>query len=136
MLPHVLVVDDEPAIARCLATFLNGRGFHAETEGDAYAAIARLEERRWDVLVLDLRMGPGLRGDELLGAAAILDPDLPGRTVFMTGDHSPAALDLISRTGCRFYLRKPFSLTLLLDAVRALVDADRQIADDSRAESA
>jgi len=59
--PSVLVVDDDLRLARALGRMLTHLGLDVTVADDGYSALQRLEERRFDVLVLDLRM-PGWTG--------------------------------------------------------------------------
>lgn len=127
--PQILIIEDEPAIAGSMASFLRLRGgFEAVIAPDAMVAQGLLGAQRWDAVILDQLLGRGPRGDMVLRAAARRDPALPDRTIFMTGDISEATAEIIAACGCYHSLEKPFSLTLLLDLVREIVDRDRSAA--------
>jgi DNA-binding response OmpR family regulator len=59
-----LVVDDDLAISALMRDFLEAEGFHVEAAGDAQLAMAILERRRVDCLLLDIML-PGQSGFEL-----------------------------------------------------------------------
>ena len=124
--PQVLIIEDEPAIAGSMASFLRLRGgFEAVIAPDAMIAQGLLAAQRWDVVIIDQLLGRGPRGDMVLRAAAVRDPGLPARTIFMTGAISEGTAAIIAASGCYHALEKPFSLTLLLDLVREILDRDR-----------
>lgn len=119
--PQVLVVDDEPAICSALRIALGRAGFDVLTAQGGEAAHGVLSTRHVDVLVLDLRM-PDLRGDVIYHLATALQPQLVGRTVFTSGDHTERAEGLVQECGCRL-VRKPFELNDIIDAVRHMAPA-------------
>src|SRR5580765_3696827 len=61
----VLTVDDDPAIRRTLRAVLEDEGHETGEAGNAAEAYAALEQRRWDVVLLDLTM-PGEHGLDAL----------------------------------------------------------------------
>ncbi len=115
--PRILLVDDDPAVAHVLATVLRRAGYAVTTAGSGHEAEQLLSER-FDALVLDLRL-PGMRGDAFYFLASTRQPWLVCRALFLTGDITEQAEDLIGATGCR-WLRKPFHLPEMLDAVAAM----------------
>ena len=115
--PHVLLVDDDAAVAHVLATVLRRAGYRVTTAGSGDEA-ERLLDERFDALVLDLRL-PGMRGDAFYFLASTRQPWLLRRALFLTGDISEQAETLIEVTGC-VWLRKPFHLPEMLDAVAAM----------------
>ena len=127
----VLVVDDEPAICKALATALERSGYRAIAVQSGDAALARLAAEHVDVMLIDLRI-PDTRGDVVFELAAATHPHLRHQTVFMTGDLSERAQKLIASCKCPI-LRKPFELKEMIAAVGEL--APRQ-ARDARGQSA
>jgi len=94
-------------------------GIEALTALSAVDAMATLEQNQIDVLLVDLRLRDA-RGDVVLRAAVERDPTFRERTLFMTGDITPEAERIIAATNCP-YLRKPFDITLAVQAIAALV---------------
>lgn len=121
----VLVVDDEPSICKALSIALKRAGYEAITAESGEAALAFVRTRGIDVLVLDLRI-PDTRGDVVFELAAAIQPQLRAQTLFMTGDITERAQKLITACRCNF-LRKPFDLRDLLDAVAALSPQVRNV---------
>jgi two-component system, OmpR family, response regulator len=115
---RVLIVEDEPLIARFLARGLRSEGYTVAVEDDGARAIDRLTDGGWDLVILDLML-PGLDGFEVLreisgqrlGAPVLV---LSARRAVET---KVAALD----AGASDYLAKPFALDELLARVRALL---------------
>lgn len=103
--PRILLLDDDAAVAKALAAVLSRAGYAVTVAGHAREAEAALEER-FDALILDLRM-PGMRGDTFYFLASVRQPWLADRALFITGDITPQAEDIVAATGCRL-LHKPF----------------------------
>ena len=116
--PRVLVVEDEPAFADALADGLRQDGFAVRTVRDGLQAFDLIRSDRFDVIVLDLML-PALDGFDLcarLRAAGIQTPVLvlTARTSERDQVH---ALEI----GADDFLPKPFSYSVLLARLRALV---------------
>ena len=120
--PHpvrVLVVDDEPSICQALALLFAWYGIQATTAVSAGEALRAIIELSFDVLLIDLRLRDS-RGDAIFRSAVEHDPLYRDRTLFMTGDITAEAERIIAATNCP-YLRKPFDITLAVQAIAALV---------------
>ena len=124
--PCVLVVDDEPAICKALVIAHTRAGYEAVAAHGGEEAHAVLGRRPVDVLVVDLRM-PDLRGDVVYHLATSLQPALASRTVFTSGDHTAKASALVDECRCPL-VRKPFELSDIIAAVRAMTPAMSQSA--------
>jgi len=120
---RVLVVDDEPHIQHYMQATLEAWGHTVAVAGNGRAALERIAETPFDVIVSDLRM-PELSGREMFEQLRDRRPALADRVVFSTGDtvrgDTLAFLESLGRP----YLRKPFTLAelraVLADAVRRL----------------
>lgn len=62
---HLLVIDDEPAIRTSLQAYLGDLGYLADGAGSAEEAMRLLQERVYDLLIVDLRL-PGMSGEQLI----------------------------------------------------------------------
>jgi response regulator RpfG family c-di-GMP phosphodiesterase len=97
-IPHTytaLVVDDEEGVRILLQRVLKHAGILTETAGDGVAASRALEQKRFDVLVCDLRM-PNKHGHQLI--SEVLDTPFPPLIFVITGIPEPRlALDLFQR---------------------------------------
>lgn len=114
----VLVVDDQPWICKALAMAFSEAGYQVITAGSGEDAIATIKAERVDVLLVELRISD-IRGDEVFEYACGVQPALRDRTLFMTGDISDEAVELIEACRCNF-IRKPFDLSTMLSAVWAI----------------
>jgi len=99
-------------------------GIEAVTALTATAAIQAIAESEFDVLLIDLRLRDA-RGDAVFRTAVERNPSYRDRTLFMTGDITTEAERIIASTNCP-YLRKPFEITLAVQAIAALVGVEYQ----------
>jgi EAL domain-containing protein (putative c-di-GMP-specific phosphodiesterase class I) len=102
--PSVLVVDDEPAVARATERLLSRQGFAVTVAGGGREAIEKAESRSYDAIVSDVGM-PDIDGRALLRAIRTKDLDVP--FVFLTGQPDlESAIDAVEYGAFR-YLVKP-----------------------------
>ena len=59
--PHLLLVDDDKSLLRLLTIRLEGEGYQVTAVEDGNAALRKLQNDAFDVVLSDLRM-PGLDG--------------------------------------------------------------------------
>ncbi len=65
MAKYVLVVDGEPIKREVLVQVLKTSGYETDVGEDGFEALLKIDERRLDLLISDLRM-PHMSGFELL----------------------------------------------------------------------
>lgn len=111
---RVLVVDDEETIRIALARYLRSQGYTVEVAESGTAAIGRLEQERFGVMVCDVRM-PDMTGLDVVPKARRLDGDLAILMLTAVND-AGTATDALSH-GAMDYLVKPVQLAQLQDAV-------------------
>jgi two-component system NtrC family sensor kinase len=113
----ILVVEDESALAAVVTECLRDAGYLVEQAADGEEALALVAERRFDLVVCDLKM-PRLDGRAFHTRLSARAPDLARRVIFVTGDVAGTdAEGFLAESGCR-WLAKPFRLGDLLQAVR------------------
>ncbi len=117
---RVLVVDDEEAVGQLLARLLRDIGHEPLVVTSGAAAIAAIEQGRFDLMLSDIKM-PGLNGFELYEQVRLRDPDLATRIAFITGDTVTAATQAKLAQIGNPYLAKPFSIERLGALVRNLL---------------
>jgi DNA-binding response OmpR family regulator len=114
--PFVLVVEDEAAVRDPLAKFLGLHGFDVRGAATVNAALEILKERRPDAAVVDLRLPEGSGRDVILS----IPPPIPV-IIFSAVPHESERLEEI-RPNTRL-VQKPFSLTLLAETLRQMLNA-------------
>lgn len=112
----VLVIEDEPKIARLLELELQYEGYQVGKAGSGTEGLEKYGEGQWDLILLDVML-PGLSGIEVLRRIRAKDATVP--IIMLTAKDSVedkvSGLDL----GANDYITKPFQIEELLARVRA-----------------
>src|ERR1700751_1083395 len=118
---HVLVVDDEAALASLMQENLNELGYLAEAFSSSTAALQAFREEpgRFDAVVTDDRM-PGLQGTALIREIRSIRTDMPA--LIVSGHVSADLLSRAREIGVAEVLKKPLALRELADALYLLFD--------------
>lgn len=113
----ILIVEDDENVAQGICRALTLHGYVAETCGSAEAALEKLGQGSWAMIISDLRL-PGRDGQQLLQQVAETWPDV--RRVLITG-FGAVAIERWAQEQTDDYLVKPFSTQRLLQTVQRLV---------------
>ena len=117
---HILVVEDEPALAAAVADAMTDAGYLVDRAADGEEALERISGKTFDLVICDLKM-PRLDGPSLYRALCVRYPSLAQRIIFVTGDVAGTeAEQFLIETGCR-WLAKPFRLNDLLQTAHEVV---------------
>jgi len=115
--PHVLVVDDDPAIRELISDYLTGNEMRVTAVADGSRMQAILADQVVDLIVLDLK----LRGEDGMALARRLRDDLQIPIVTLTGRSEEADRVMGLELGADDYLTKPFSPRDLLARIRVIL---------------
>jgi two-component system cell cycle sensor histidine kinase/response regulator CckA len=117
----VLVVEDEAALGAAVAEALADAGFSVDRANDGVEALERLRDRRYDLIICDLKM-PRLDGSAFYRKLESIDPSMTRRVLFVTGDVAGTDAErFLEETSCR-WLAKPFRLKDLLRVSREMLE--------------
>ena len=125
--PLLVIVDDEQGILDVVSRFAERAGFDVLACAGGRAAIALIQTRRPDLVMVDLRM-PEIGGLDIL--RAIRDVDAHCQAVLMTGYASVDTAVEAVKLGAMDYLSKPLDfgrLDQLLAGVREEIDRRRSV---------
>lgn len=115
-LGRILIADDEEIFLHSTADLLRREGFECDCVPDADAAIAKLGENQYDLLIADIKM-PGNPELELVHKLPAIAPGLPA--ILVTGYPSLRSAIQSVQLPVVAYLIKPVDLEDLLTHVRA-----------------
>jgi CheY-like chemotaxis protein len=115
---EILVVDDEAIIGESIIMLLSHEGHKVCHVGSGEAALAKLAECKFDLVITDFLM-PGMQGDELVANIRQL---APAQRILMVTAFSKEFEEFGDSSGRPDgILLKPFSLTELNEAIDRVV---------------
>ena len=123
--PHVLAVDDDPAILRLIAEYLGENEMRVTTVATGEQMLHAMAEHAIDVVVLDLR----LAGEDGMELARKLRSESTIPIIMVTGKKDEADRVMGLELGADDYITKPFSPRELLARVRAVLRRYKVIQD-------
>ena len=136
---RVLIADDQPDLLDALRLLLKSEGIDMEAVTSPEAAIAALEAKRYDLLLMDLNYTgdttSGAEGIDLLSRVQAIDSSLP--IIVMTGWGSVDIAVETMRRGVRDFVQKPWDNAALVATLRSEINAGRdrrRRAEDDRRE--
>jgi len=125
----VLVIDDEPAVARLLGTFLDRAGFSALSAASAEEAEGLLEREEFDVIVADILL-PGRSGLDFLKLVREMELETP--VVLITGEPTLEAAIHAVQAGAYDFLVKPIQWGHLVQTVARGVEKNKWLREKRR----
>jgi signal transduction histidine kinase/CheY-like chemotaxis protein len=127
----ILLAEDNPTNQFIIARSLERRGLEVDVVGNGAEALARLAERTYALVIMDIQM-PVVSGDAAIrqiragtGTAAHVP------IIALTANATPEAMVAVLSAGADAYMTKPVRLDALYDQIATLVSA--QTARDRRA---
>jgi DNA-binding NtrC family response regulator len=118
----LLVIDDEEQNLELIESALEQQGLEVLTTTDPEAGLALFQQKRPEIVLLDLVM-PKISGMDLLEQIIACDPG--AEVILMTGYYSAESAVEAIRKGAADYLTKPLDVGALRDRVFALVNEHR-----------
>ncbi len=117
---RILVVEDEPTVARLISDVLRGQGHEVEALDTVREAQQRAESREYDLVICDLNL-PEVDGRKFYELLSRSGHPLARHFLFVTGDALAApALGFLRASGVPF-VHKPFHVEELTQVGRQLL---------------
>ena len=115
---NLLVVEDEDALRTLLASELEAQGFDVRQAEGGAIALEALDENRFDLVLLDIRL-PDFDGLEIL--KTIRKNDLAEKVIMLTGvDELKIAKDSLT-FGANDFMTKPYDFKNLLSCINRVL---------------
>jgi DNA-binding NtrC family response regulator len=118
----ILVVDDEDEIREGLEALLTSEGFEVSSAGTGEAGLQKLEDRPFDLMLLDVSL-PDRNGLELLREIRRRDPSLS--IILITAYGSIEMARAAFKGGAQDYITKPWSNDELVAQVSLAIEGHR-----------
>ncbi len=123
ILRSVLIVEDEPGIAKICQRTLVAEGFQVEIANNGEIGLNMWRNKVYDLCISDIRT-PRMSGMELFQRLEVECPGAPKKFIFTTEDVlSSNVKEFLEKSG-RPYLSKPFTPENLREVVRKTCFAD------------
>jgi two-component system response regulator RegX3 len=122
---HILIADDEPALLRALGYALRREGYEVDAVSDGAAALQQARSGSYDIAILDVMM-PALSGLDVcrqIRASSALP------IILLTARDADVDTVIGLEAGADDYVRKPFSIAVLMARVAALLRRTRRDSD-------
>jgi DNA-binding NtrC family response regulator len=110
----ICVIDDERIVCERLQPMLEKSGFLVEAFTESASALKRLSEKKFDILITDIKMGQP-DGIELLRYVKTHSPET--RVIIITGYATVETAREALKSGAVDFIAKPFRLSQLNDLV-------------------
>jgi CheY-like chemotaxis protein len=116
---HVLLVEDDDPLRRCLKELLAERGWFVHDAGSGPEGLALARTQRIDFSLVDMHL-PGMSGLDLVRALTREGRELPA--IVMSGDASKEEQQRLLAERCVFqFLDKPLDLQRLQGSMDSLI---------------
>src|ERR1700759_1221801 len=115
----ILVVDDESDLREMLTRSFSREGHRVMAVGDGRSAVDRASTDHFDIILLDVALGPGPDGYEVCRTLRARRNVVP--IIMLTALDSEADAVLGLEAGADGYRTKPFGLAELLSRIRAVL---------------
>jgi signal transduction histidine kinase len=117
---QVLIADDEDPLRITVAAWLGDEGFDVEQAADGIEAIKKVQEKDFDIAILDIKM-PGANGLEVL--RYIKKNSAQTEVVMMTGMSDVNMAVEAMKLGAKEYLTKPIDMDQLVPQLKGIIRA-------------
>ncbi len=122
---QILIVDDDRVVLASCRRILESEGYAVSLTSSVKEALQMLEEKNFDLLLVDVIM-PEYDGMYLVGNARETLPNLP--ILVMSGYPTPETISSGIRMGATHFIAKPFTPDELITAVqRAFAEGKEEI---------
>lgn len=119
---RILVVEDEPTVARLIADVLEDEGFHVDVLLDGREALSRAARQPYELVICDMKM-PGLDGQHFYNTLLRTENPLRHKFLFVTGDViAPQTHEYLERNRVP-HLAKPFRVEELTEKVALVLNS-------------
>ncbi|EDM77740.1 response regulator receiver domain protein (CheY-like) [Plesiocystis pacifica SIR-1] len=120
----VLVIDDNDDLTENIVEILDDLGVYVRVAGSGEEALEIFDERRWDLVVTDVRM-PGINGIELLAQLKERSPGTP--VLVMTGYADRDTRAAAHRSGALAVVHKPLDLEAFIELIERVSAAETPV---------
>jgi signal transduction histidine kinase/ActR/RegA family two-component response regulator len=119
----ILIVDDVPEQRTLAGRMLRDLGYRVHTVESGETAVACVQERRFDLILLDMIMEPGIDGLETYRRILKIHPNQ--KAILVSGFSETERVKRAQKLGAGAYVKKPYILETLGSAIRTELEKSR-----------
>lgn len=112
---EVLVLDDEQIVCERLKDYLEKKDISVETYTESQKALERLTEKKFDVIITDIKM-QGPSGIDVL--VTVQKESYSSEVILITGYGSLETIRQAEYVGAFEYVQKPFQMSKIYNLVK------------------
>lgn len=120
----VLAVDDNATIRKAISMRLGSKGYDVVTAPDGQQALELVEQRDFDLVLLDLQM-PGMRGEEVLQRLRRRYSETQLPVIMLAASDDKHDINRTLQLGANDYVTKPGELPILLARIKTQLSLKR-----------
>ena len=116
----ILIIEDEPLVAKALSIRLKSEGYKSTTAYDAATGLMAFKKTQPDMVLLDINLPAG---DGFMVAERIMEQSstmVP--IVFITASKNPEFLEMARDMGAVGFFEKPYEPKELMDAIEEILN--------------
>ena len=117
-LKNILVVEDNPELAKSLSGHLTDEGYAVTLANSGEAALEELHKKEFAIVVLDLKL-PKLSGFEVLKSTKKNFPK--SKVIVLTAYADPMNITMCKELGSDEVIAKPYDLAFLFETIRSFL---------------
>jgi CheY-like chemotaxis protein len=130
----ILVVEDDPVVAKTLSMTLNARGYQVMCATDSCEAIKMVRELDPDMMLVDVGLEPDLGGARLCDGFQVaqwLQQTNPRRipSIIMSGSDKPSYKRRAASVGAETFLAKPLNNEVLVESIESALARPAPVAE-------
>jgi len=122
-MPGMLIVDDEGSICFSMSEYFGLHGYRVDTASELEEAERLIESTKYEVAILDLRLGLAHNADGLEIIKLLHESRPETRIVVLTAYGSAEMEDEARQLGADAFLRKPKPLSQVAQVIQGLLDS-------------
>jgi putative PEP-CTERM system response regulator len=127
-MPSILVIEDKDSMQKMLSATLESEGYEVDTAGDGQSGIERARQKKYDVVLTDLKL-PKMDGMGVLSEFREIDPE--ASVILMTAYGTIETAVEAMRMGAFDFLTKPFDTDHLSVIIKRALENRRLVAENT-----
>lgn len=119
-MPMILLIEDDREISNTLSGVLSAAGYEVYTAPNGQDGQRQIKSRNPDLVITDMMM-PRMGGFPVLDFINTIDEETRPKVIMITANEGGRHKAYAELLGVSDYLRKPFAMDVMLDAVDRII---------------